>query len=188
VRRYEKDFLVKPDAYREKFQAAMAKYEAMVKSADFAAPAEVKKGLAEAFAKYQGAAAILLANQETDREATIGIMKGAAHESEAAVNSVNVPGTVSMILEIRKEEKDYLLRLDDKYVQKHKAAAAKLREAFAKAGVAQEHVDEVSASLDAYEKAFASVVVRPVCNHRQTDRRDAGDRGQGQADDRGHCR
>ncbi|MDP2106577.1 MAG: methyl-accepting chemotaxis protein, partial [Desulfobulbaceae bacterium] len=39
------------------------------------------------------------------------------------------------------------------------AAVAKLREAFVKAGIKQEHVDDVSSGLDTYEKAFVAMVV-----------------------------
>ncbi len=160
MRRYEKDYLVTPEKYHDKFQAAIKAYGDLLKANDSTFEPKVKKTLPEAFAKYQAAADKLLADPVTDREANVQVLKDSSHDTEAAIKSVNVQNAMAMFLDIRKSEKDFLLRLDDKYVKETNDKGAKLKEAFAKSGIAQEHITDVAGLLDTYLKEFNAMVAQ----------------------------
>jgi|GEM_PF-550678 len=158
LRRYEKDYLVSPADYHDKYQGAITAYGGLLKAKTDTLEAKVKQVLPEAFAKYQTAAGQLLADPEGNREENLAALKEATHTTEAALKTVNVPGAKAMFLDLRKSEKDYLLRLKDEYSQETSTKAAKLKETFAQSGIAPEHIADMGNLLDAYLKSFEAMV------------------------------
>ena len=69
-----------------------------------------------------------------------------------------VPNSAALILGIRKQEKDYMLRKGDEYAVKTRNAVRALREAFANAGVSREHVADANYILDEYLNNFDALV------------------------------
>ena len=136
MRRYEKDYLrTESDKYKKKFLASIAYYEQRLADSGCEADAKTVQQTAlgsyrKAFEKYlaPGASADL-------RSQSYQTMRSAAHTMEEALGGVYVPGAKALLLDIRKHEKDYLLRGDEKYVQKTHAAIAKLLKTFKDAGV-----------------------------------------------------
>jgi methyl-accepting chemotaxis protein len=160
LRRQEKNYLLslvtpsyasKKAEYHDSFQTATKAFSDIIKKS--APPAEVKKVLLDNAAQYQAAADKILADPAAV-DTTAEIMRTTSRDSEAAIKSINVPGALALVLDIRKNEKDYMLRGEEKYVKATRAAAARLKEAFVKAGVKKEHVDDLNTQLDAYVKAF----------------------------------
>ena len=146
--------------YHDSFQAALKEYEDAVKKS--VPPAEVKKVLTDTLAQYQAAADKILADPTTDLDATAKTLQATGRAGEEAIKSINVSGATALILDIRKNEKNYLLRGDEEYVKATHAAAARLKEAFAKGGIQKEHVDDLNTQLGAYLTAFDAMVAQDV--------------------------
>ncbi|MCP4716388.1 MAG: chemotaxis protein [Deltaproteobacteria bacterium] len=85
-------------------------------------------------------------------------LRSHAHEMEAALDEIYVPQGGALVLDIRKNEKDYLLRGDKKYVQTTRAGLVRLMDAFKEAGVDNEHIESFSALTAAYREAFDGLV------------------------------
>ncbi len=158
MRRYEKDYrLTGSDKYRQKWQQSINTYEGFLKisSADPQAKADQQKGLA---AYKDTADQILRATSKNQKENLYKYLRTAAHVIEEAIGSVNVPKAEALLLEIRKNEKDYLLRGGEKYAQATNKAADTLMAQFKSAGVAPQHIAEISTEIETYRSAFNSLV------------------------------
>ena len=157
MRRYEKDYIrTMSDKYKEKFLASIGAYESVLKESG--CDKDAKEVQQKALTKYHDAFnKYLTASPEAQKE-HYQIMRSAAHDMEKALDSVNVPKAGELLLVIRKNEKDYLLRSDEKYVKATHNSVSKLLEAFKKAGVLQEHIDDAEIDLNAYKAAFDALV------------------------------
>ncbi len=158
MRRYEKDFVSsKSDKYKKKFAAAIETYKKHLEksSCEATSKEQQKKALAaydEAFKKY-------LASFSTDvQDQYYQAMRAAAHEMEVAINDVFVPDAKALFLDIRKNEKDYLLRNDEAYAKKAIAGIDKLIAAFNNNKVLQRHIDDTTKSLNQYTQDFKLLV------------------------------
>ncbi len=91
---------------------------------------------------------------------------GAGRGAEAAagdavveiLEGIHVPRAKALALQIRRDEKDYLLRNMDKYVEKTHASIDNLIGAFKTSGALPEHIDRVIRHLTAYRDAFDALV------------------------------
>jgi len=81
-------------------------------------------------------------------------LSAAADAMETAISGVHVPRAEALLLDVRKNEKDYLLRGDEEYVQKTEKAAQALLATFRNAGILQEHITEIEGTLPPYLAAF----------------------------------
>lgn len=70
-----------------------------------------------------------------------------------------VPDVAALILEIRRNEKDYINRKEGEYVVKTHNSIHDLREAFANSEVSQAHVASANSVLDEYLKNFDALVM-----------------------------
>ncbi len=86
------------------------------------------------------------------------IMIQAGVTIEKTFNEIFVPQVKALMLTIRKHEKDYFLRGDEKYVKKAMDAADELLDAFDNDMVLEEHYLAVKEVVDAYIKALQEVV------------------------------
>jgi len=159
MRRYEKDFMrTKSDKYEDKFTTAIDVYQQLLdeSSCDKTARSAQKKALnayKDAFSRYLAAGE----SQELQDEC-YELMRSTAHESEEALNGVYVPDVGALVLDVRKNEKDYLLRGDEKYVQSTHKSIENLLKAFEAAGVLQDHIDDMKSLANDYTKAFDALV------------------------------
>jgi methyl-accepting chemotaxis protein len=163
VRRYEKDFLrtvddqKKNDGYKGKLNNALAHYEALLNNSSCDPVA--KNSQQKALATYTTASGPwMAARTKSERDRLYQAMRTSSHDVEAAINSVRVSGATAMMLDIRKHEKDYLLRGDKEYVENVHKAIAKLHTSIKDAGILQEHVEATNKQLDLYQKAFDGLV------------------------------
>jgi methyl-accepting chemotaxis protein len=140
----------------ERFRATLARYTAILN--DSSCDPVAKRVQLGALRQCTAASARLLADPDSDREADQGQLRVAMVTMERAINSVKVPGAMALMLDIRKNEKDYLLRGTEKYAQQTHEAMKALRQAFVTAGVDQGHIDDVNDQLAAYAKAFDALV------------------------------
>ncbi len=155
IRRYEKDYMrKKSDKYKGKLKKAITNYKnSLLNSA--CEPASQKIQL-ESIMKYQKAFEIIFSGNST--EADYDIIRKEAHIMEDAVMDIYVPNAGKTLLDIRKNEKDYLLRGSEKYVQKTLLAVDKLKVAFTKGKVLKVHIDAAHSDIDKYKNIFIKLV------------------------------
>ena len=158
MRRYEKDFhRTRNDQYTKKWQQAMADYQSAL---DTSGVDEVsKKTQIQSFDKYQQSAMTFM---KTGSEQEYEIVRSEAHIIEAAIESVHVPDAKALALDIRKNEKDYLLRGDEKYIKATHQAIEKLLSTFSNSGILQEHIQDIQKDLEAYKNGFNKLVAEDI--------------------------
>jgi methyl-accepting chemotaxis protein len=69
-----------------------------------------------------------------------------------------VPNVAALILEIRRYEKDYLLRHDQASIDNLHRALEAVRQAFVNSNVAQSHIDDVNRTLNNYLETFDALL------------------------------
>jgi len=159
MRRYEKDFIrTGSEKYKEKLTAAIQTYQELAQVSGCAKSCLIIQEQAlssynDAFSKYLNAGTSVELKENYYK-----IMRGAAHDMEAAIAKILVPEAKSLLLNIRKNEKDYILRQDKKYVKKTHESIVKLLEAFENSGVSKKYIDRVRADLDKYKQTFDLMV------------------------------
>ena len=162
LRRYEKDYMrTKTDKYKGKFLAARETYERLLK-ASLCKP-ESKTAQQEAMVTYRGAFnAYLTAGDSTDNQNTqYEAMRAAASNMERAIEQVYIPATQTLVLDIRKHEKDYLLRGDKKYVKSTHAALDTLLKSYRESDtVYTSCVEAVEKVVASYKTSFDALVAQ----------------------------
>lgn len=157
VRRYEKDYIrTESEKYKAKFSEAVETFASLLEES--ACEPTEKKVLEKALSKYGDAFESYLAADAVYRNNDYEAMRSAAHEMEDALKNVFVPDANALMLQIRRREKDYLLRLDEKYVKKTHDAIDNLHAAFKTAGVLEKHAERIKDDLDEYRSAFDALV------------------------------
>ncbi|WP_051676923.1 methyl-accepting chemotaxis protein [Maridesulfovibrio frigidus] len=158
MRRYEKDYMrTKSDKYRTKLITAMDTYKTNLEASGCEKVA--KDSQLAALAVYRAAADQILQGRSLEEEhAYYQKVRGAAAKLETALNSVLVPRVEALALDIRKNEKDYLLRGEDKYVEKTLGSITALYTAFKQSSASPEHAVDIEKDLKAYKKAFVGLV------------------------------
>jgi len=86
-----------------------------------------------------------------------GELRAAVHDVEALIGDDNYR-LRSEMLQLRRNEKDFMLRVDDKYVDKHKTNVAKLLASVKSSDFSSEKKQQVSAIVKAYQSAFINLV------------------------------
>ncbi len=160
LRRYEKDFIrTKSDKYKEQFLSAIETYDSLLKASickeeSKTAQQNALVNYSDAFNKY------VSAGDSTDNQTKhYEVMRAAASDMEKAIEQVYIPATQTLVLDIRKNEKDYMLRGDKKYVTSTHEAIDKLLQAYRDSGTVYkscvEAVEKVAAS---YRNSFDALV------------------------------
>lgn len=168
MRRYEKDYgrsignPEKMSSYAKKWRGVMAQYKNDLLSS--ACESNAKKQQQDSLTAYTAAAERYIANSQDKKEMvqdeSYEVLRTTSHDLEVAINSVSVIGARTLVLAIRQHEKDFLLRGGDAYVQKVHDSITRLEEAFAHAGIAQAHVDDMNKDLNTYRESFDALVAQ----------------------------
>jgi len=109
MRRYEKDFIITgSDSYRQKFMAAIGSYKKLLETHH--CEEKAKKSQQQALALYEKAFAGYLAADQSSKLEAYREMKNQAHNMEDAISQVLIPNGAVFVLDMRKNEKDCLLR------------------------------------------------------------------------------
>ncbi len=156
MRRYEKDYLrTRSDKYKEKFFARIEDYEKLLGTST--GLKKSKQAQLTALSEYKAAFEKFLTD-ESQQDQMYQIMRSRAHTMGDAVKNILVPNAGALVLDIRKNEKDYLLRQDEKYIKKTHASIAALLTAMTGSGVLEEYVNNAEKVLNNYKKAFDGLV------------------------------
>ncbi|MCP4105572.1 MAG: HAMP domain-containing protein [Desulfobacteraceae bacterium] len=156
LRKYEKEYIrTRDDESEQKFMGAVETYKSMLEKTQ--CEPDPKKAQEEALEKYRDALGKYLNEHESleIQNRYYKIMVSAAHDIEETLSRIHVPDASRLLLQVYKNEKDYLLHLDKKYVSKTHTSIDNLLKAFKKTGVNTNHTEK---DLDAYKNAFDSLV------------------------------
>lgn len=156
MRESEKDYVrAKNNRYKQKLLKSMDTYKKLLKKSS--CEENSKQTQLDALASYEENFNQFLADQSAQR-LYYRVMKSQAALMESAIADVFFPDAKALVLDIRKNEKDYLLLEDEKYFQDTIASINNLLNAMANSKILQEHADAVKASLDQYKTAFEGLV------------------------------
>jgi len=167
LRRNEKDFLARKDLkYFEKFNNNMTVLQQQVKQLklDFASSGLSLNEFATmqtVLAKYHQHFKDLVVMQQKiglhPKDALYGDLRSAVHDVETLIAKDNFQ-LLSDMLQLRRNEKDFMLRLDDKYVEKFKNNIEKLAIQVDSSDFSADRKQQVNSLLSSYEGAFLNLV------------------------------
>jgi len=159
LRRREKDLGLRRDpSYQQQIHALLDEITETVKDSDLSPP--IKQALATELSTYRGEldayADIVLSGKEID--GGMGPFRDAAHRIEDLLTAHYIPGLKTQILQLRRREKDYLLRGDQSYVAMVESIASGIRGRIDASSVAEAEQQQLLALLDGYERDFRALV------------------------------
>ncbi|EHR01671.1 methyl-accepting chemotaxis protein [Bradyrhizobium sp. WSM471] len=87
-----------------------------------------------------------------------GSLRAAVHDIEAKLKEIDDPRSTSWMLMMRRHEKDFMLRRDQKYTVEMKKAAAEFSKAIEVVAVPTAVMNDITAKLQKYQSEFAAWV------------------------------
>ena len=156
MRRYEKDYIrTKRDKYKQKFLERINIYKELVEKST--CEKNSKQIQEETLLSYETAFNKYLSD-ESSQDQTYQVMRSEAGILEKAITDVLLPDAKALLLDVRKNEKDYILRSDEKYYNKTLVSINNLMSAATNSGLLQKHIDAVKNALDSYKVSFEGLV------------------------------
>lgn len=154
MRRYEKDFeRTRSGKYQKKWLAAVVHLEGLITTKGY--DPDEKKILIKAIGKYKDTARDYM---QVGSPEVYEKIRDYAHVIGASIDSMYVPNNKIMLLDIRRNEKDYLLRGEPQYVKSTLLAVEKLLMAFDNGKVNKKHLQSVGPQLANYKRDFLALV------------------------------
>lgn len=168
ARRDEKDFLLRRDAaYLDKHSKTMAQLNAHFAEAEATAPddellAQVRKarGALDEYQKsFTKMSAESLAVGLDENSGLTGELRKAVHEIESILDEASKVELMASMLMLRRHEKDFFARHDDKYLDKHAAEVQTFKKLLASSSVPRATTigDLMNTYAKTFEKAAAGV-------------------------------
>src|SRR5450432_274284 len=102
-------------------------------------------------------AALVIAEGKLGLNETLGLsgsLRAAVHDIEAKLKEIDDPRLTSWMLMMRRHEKDFMLRRDQKYIGELKKAAAEFSKALAAAETSPALTAEIARKLEKYQTEF----------------------------------
>jgi methyl-accepting chemotaxis protein len=106
-------------------------------------------------------AALVSAEVKLGLNETLGLsgsLRAAVHDIEAKLKEIDNPRSTSWMLMMRRHEKDFMLRRDQKYVGELKKAAAEFSKSLAVAEIPSALTAEITLKLEKYQSEFSAWV------------------------------
>jgi methyl-accepting chemotaxis protein len=167
LRRNEKDFLARKDLkYLEKFNKEMKELHQQVTSLHKdikASGMEVNEftALNSILSQYEKHFHTLVEMQKTiglhAKDGLYGELRSAVHDVEELIGSDDYK-LRSLMLQLRRNEKDFMLRLDDKYVDRLNNNTATLIESVNSSSFTSDRKEQIVNSLGSYQTNFSNLV------------------------------
>ena len=168
ARRNEKNFQQRRDERYAKSHSELVvkidrdfgRLEDLTRAANLGALTEKVKLAHDGFRKYAAdfvnlvGAEIKLGLNET--LGLSGALRGAVHDIETRLKEIDDPRLTSWMLMMRRNEKDFMLRRDQKYVAEIKKSAAEFSKSLSAMAIAPPVMAEITAKLATYQKEFAA--------------------------------
>jgi HAMP domain-containing protein len=159
IRRGEKDLGLRRDGqYQQRVNELIGRFQGHVRESQL--PQEVKEQLLNEIIRYRDEFTVyaekVLAGG--DLEGGKGPFREAAHRLEALINQHYVPDLERDILQLRRREKDYLLRGGKQYVEMALKHIETIEGRIRAAGISDENREEMTSLLQRYRDDFLLLV------------------------------
>jgi methyl-accepting chemotaxis protein len=170
ARRNEKNFLQRRNEAYAKTHTELVvtidrdfdQLQALIQSSGVSALSDKLRLAHEGFKSYAADfAALVAAEMKLGLNETLGLsgsLRTAVHDIEARLKDIDNPRLTSWMLMMRRHEKDYMLRRDQKYAGELKKAAAEFIKALAAANIAPDVTAEITQKLEKYQSGFMAWV------------------------------
>ena len=159
LRRDEKDFMLRKDAkYREKLHGHATQFKQQLDASTL--EASTKKMLHEDVAKYEELFDAFVADTlaGTENAELVKQFRDMSHDMEGDFTQRYVPGIGMLLLETRKNEKDYILRNDKKYVEAVAKFVGLMRTKIADSAIPDAKKADINKRLNDYHNTFLELV------------------------------
>lgn len=168
ARRAEKNFQQRRNESYAKTHAELVvaidrdfvRLEALIKSGGLDALLEKVKLAHDGFKKYAADfAGLVAAEVKLGLNETLGLsgsLRGAIHDIETRLKEVDDPRLTSWMLMMRRNEKDFMMRRDPKYVAEIKKSATEFSKALSLVAIAPPVMAEITGKLANYQKEFVA--------------------------------
>src|SRR6185436_14821054 len=137
-----------------KIDRDFGRLEDMTRAANLGALTEKVKLTHDGFKKYAADFAGLVGAEI--KLGLSGALRGAVHDIETRLKEIDDPRLTNWMLMMRRNEKDFMLRRDQKYVAEIKKSAAEFSKALSALAIAPPVMAEITAKLATYQKEFAA--------------------------------
>lgn len=159
IRRREKDLGLRRDPqYQQTVHHLLDEMTASISESDL--PQPVKQDIGREVSTYRAEldayAEIVLSGEEIS--GGTGPFRDAAHRIESLLNAHYVSDLETHILQLRRREKDYLLRGDERYIGMVDAISAEIGDQIAASGIADAEKAELATLLNGYERDLHALV------------------------------
>ncbi len=168
ARRAEKDFQLRRDEsyarhhseFSGMIERDMDRLKSSARSSGFNNIAEKIEGMQRGFANYsRNFGALVQAETKLGLNEKLGLtgsLRGAVHDIETRITEIDNPRLTSAMLLLRRHEKDFMLRRDEKYVGELKKAVADFSKSLAVADVQPAVKADIAAKLEKYQVDFSA--------------------------------
>ncbi|HVI50999.1 MAG TPA: methyl-accepting chemotaxis protein [Candidatus Sulfotelmatobacter sp.] len=160
ARGYRQEFMLQhsEDAARKQAEATAALSNALT---DLAAAGLNVSDLQANVEAYGQASTQFIDNQRRlgldEKTGLMGTLRGSVHDVEDRLGKFDQPRLSVLMLMMRRHEKDFLVRLDGKYVDQMKSRAEEFAKALAASALPDEEKASITADMEAYQRDFAAV-------------------------------
>ncbi|WP_119422541.1 methyl-accepting chemotaxis protein [Desertibaculum subflavum] len=167
ARRAEKDFLLRRDTkyvgrHGEVMRRAdthLGNLAGLINDAEERALVEEARKLATQYAaQFATVVAAETRNGLNEKEGLQGAARASVHAAETSLKAASELGLQVTMLMMRRHEKDFLLRLDPKYVDDIKKRAAEFAAALTASAIAEDKRAEIAANMAAYQKDILALM------------------------------
>ena len=161
IRRSEKDLALRQDpAYRERVRKLILEFRQLIEASEL--QAQVGERLLAELSQY--AASFEPYAESTLRAGNVAAGKGpfrdAAHRIEAILNAYHVPNLEASVLQLRRREKDFLLRGDDVYPPMVVEIGETIRSQITASPISDADKTLLIGLLNDYERDFLALVAQ----------------------------
>jgi methyl-accepting chemotaxis protein len=166
ARRAEKNFQTRRNETYAKTHAELVevinrnfdKQWGTMRSSELNALAEKSATAHEGFKRYAAYFASFVAAETrlglNDTLGLTGSLRAAVHDIESKLKQLDEPKLANLMLTMRRHEKDFMLRRDQKYVDELKKSVGEFSKALAATSLPGAAAQEITAKLDKYHKEF----------------------------------
>ena len=163
-RKHEKDFLARRNVkYIDKFTKTMVSLKKEIALLDTSLensniPTEelikLKKNIATYSNEFQKITQKVKELGYSEKEGLRGVLRNAVHAAEKQVRAIDNQELLSDILMLRRNEKDFIIRLNEKYLVKHAKNLQILNKTLQRLDIKTQKKQAIAQSIKEYESAF----------------------------------
>jgi len=168
LRRNEKDFLSRNDMkYKDKFEKNYQKLNGNLEKLkqsllEIGFDEQAAKSLDSSFKDYLTAFNNLVVVQQkiglNPKDGLYGSLRQAVHNAETRINQANQQTLRADMLQLRRNEKDFMLRLDEKYVEKFNKNITVFSNSLAASDLDFSLKNDIANDMKSYQASFESLV------------------------------